>query len=234
MRISAAGYDHRRDGGLAVNPEEIKAKLHSDDPDVLERCRSVITEMSAAEALRGDMAESRAATTLGAISVVTGLAVAAAGAFANAAGTAGWLFLVGYGSVLAFLVRGAYFCMRTIRSQKYFVVTPNVIFDLQACSLCEVLRTEIAYKMWKYEQDVKPNSAKLFWLGRGQRSLLASIALLSLAALLAQLHCRRQLWCPDWAVWLIGIGLTVMLFALDPLVERAGGWRVGRHYKVNV
>jgi hypothetical protein len=212
--------------------EEIQSRLTSEDPEVLEQARAFITEMLAAETARGSVAEGRAATTLGVIAVVAGFAVTAAGSIVSGSGPTSWHLLIGYAGALAFLVRGAYFCLRTVSPQKYFIITPDLIFDLQAGSRLDSLRSEIAYKMWQYERDVVPNSGKVFWLGRGQRGLLVGVALLSLTALLARVHVEHPLSFPVWARWTLALLLAALFFLLDPIVERAGDWRKGRHYKV--
>lgn len=212
--------------------EEIQSRLTSEDPEVLEQARAFITELLAAETARGSVAEGRAATTLGVISVVAGFAVNAAGTIVSGREATPWLLLFGYATALAFLVRGAFYCLRAVSPQKYFIVTPDLIFDLQTGSRLEILRSEIAYKMWKYERDVVPNSGKLFWLGRGQRGLLVGVSFLSLTALLARFHTGNAFSSCVWARWTAGLGLAVLFFVFDPIVERAGGWRKGRHYKV--
>jgi hypothetical protein len=212
--------------------EEIEAKLTSKDPEVLDWARAFVTELLTAETARGSAAEGRAATTLGIVSVVAGFAVAAAGSVLGRNGSASWLSLIGYASALAFLLRGAYYCVRTVSPQKYYVVTPDVIFDVQNGSRVDGLRSEIARKMWQYERDIAPNSAKLYWLGRGQRALFVGVACLLVTTLLSWIHTRQPLALPLWGTITAGLVVLTAFFAIDPIVERAGTWRAGAHYKM--
>jgi len=210
--------------------DEIERQLTSTDPEVLERARGFITELLAAEATRGSVAEGRAATTLGIVSVVAGFAVTAVAGLVGRNSPTAWLPLIGYGGALVFLIRGAYYCVRTVSPQTYHVITADVIFDLRG-PLVECLRTEIAYKMWQYERDIPPNSSKLFWLGRGQRGLFVGVAFLLVTALLAWIHARHPLYLPPWgAITTAGL-VAVSFFVIDPIVER-GRWRVGGHYRI--
>ncbi|MBM4095064.1 MAG: DUF3040 domain-containing protein [Planctomycetes bacterium] len=210
--------------------EEIERQLTSADPEVLEQARGFITELLAAEATRGSVADGRAATTLGIVSVVAGFAVTAVAGLVGRNGPTAWLPLIGYGGALAFLIRGAYYCVRTVSPQTYHVITPDVIFDLQSSRIAS-LRAEIAYKMWQYERDIPPNSAKLFWLGRGQRGLFVGVAFLLVTALLTWIHTKHPLCLPLWgAITTAGL-VAASLFVIDPIVER-GRWRVGGHYSI--
>ena len=212
--------------------DEIRSKLTSEDPEILGQARVLITELLAGETARGSMAEGRAATSLGVVSVVAGFAVNAAGAIVNERGPISWPLLIGYGAALSFLIRGAYFCLRTVSPQKYFIVTPDTIFDLQAVSRVDGLRSEIAHKMWQYERDIVPNSAKLFWLGRGQRALLVGVALLLLTALVFLVQGKHDVLLSPCQRWVVTLVLAALFFLLDPAIEHAGDWRSGRHYRL--
>jgi len=214
-----------------MNIEEIERRLTSGDPEVLEQARAFITELLAAETARGSVTEGRAATTLGIVSVVAGFAVTAVAGIVGRDGLTAWVPLIGYTGSLAFLIRVAYYCVRTVAPQKYHVITPDVIFDLQG-SRIECLRSEIAYKMWQYERDIRPHSAKLFWLGRGQRALLVGVAFLLVTALLAWVHTKHPLCLPLWGGIVAGVAVATAFFVVDLIVEHAEGWRAGGHYSI--
>lgn len=214
-----------------MNIEGIKSRLTSEDPEVLEQARAFITVLLEAESARGSVAEGRAGMTLGILSVVAGFAVTAAAEIVSRNGPTPWLSIIGYAAALMFLLRGAYYCVRTVSPQKYYVITPDMIFDLQSGSRINALRSEIAHKIWQYERDIVPNSAKLYWLGRGQRGLFLGVACLLVTALLTWVHKEHPLNLPLSGAIVSGIVVVTAFFVVDPIVERAGGWGAGRHYK---
>ena len=209
-----------------MNVSAIQARLTSTDVGVLEQARAFTTELLESEMQRGSDAEGRAATTLAAIGVVAGFGVAAAPSATHDPGSQ-WILFVAYCVALAFLIRGAYFCVRTVSPTLYFLIAPNTVFEFQTMSKEECLRSEIAHKMWQLEQAVRPNSRKLFWLERGQRGLLAAVALLAALAVSTRLAANGSLTLPDWLQWIASASVVVLFIVFDVMIERTSKWREG-------
>lgn len=214
-----------------MTPDEIRSQLTSSDPDVLKRSQEFIGELLNAEISRGTAAETRAGTTLTAIGVVAGFGVTAMTGFAAQVSTT-WISIAGYAGALLFLIRGAYYCLRVCSPALLFTISPQTIIELQPLSNVESLKTEIAHKLWQYEQQVGPNSAKLFWLARGQRAILIGVALLSVVAVGDYIAKRLNLVPLRWFEWLSGAALVAGFFLTDWLVERVGLWRARRNFRL--
>lgn len=214
-----------------MTPDEIRAQLTSNDSDVLQQSHAFTGELLNAEIGRGAAAETRAATTLTAIGVVAGFGVTAMAGF-TAESDMTWIGFLGYAVALLFLIRGAYYCLRVCSPMHVFTISPQTIIELQVLSSTESLKTEIAHKLWEYEQRVRPNTAKLFWLARGQRAILMGVALLSMVAVGDYLARRWALVPLQCFEWIASVAPLAGFFLVDPVVERVGLWRTGQNFQL--
>jgi hypothetical protein len=201
---------------------EYRAAVSSIDLAVLTQSRQLITELLAKESERGHTAEVRATTTLAASGVLAGFIIQSLSAADTGGACAPWLGVAAYAGALAFLMRGAFYCVRAMSPDSRWEIAAGLVTELQSKSPAQSMQEEIAHKLWEYERAIGPNSARLFWLSRAQRALLVSIGLFALTAL--GLHLSAPGHLSLTVQWAAVASLVVLFLTVDRMVEHRSIW----------
>ena len=207
---------------MTLSFEEISEKLSSSDFEVLSFCRNYLLELSVDERARNTRAEDKAQTILNicgvGATIIAGFAGLALGQSSNLPPPA---FLIPFLAPVVFIAKSAFFCLRALQPAKDFQSNQELVFDIQAKTLIESLRYDIAVRIWLYERTLQFSTSKLFYLHRAIRNFAAFIiAVLLVSLALFMLASSHRPVGPR-----ITIAFAVLLliaFFLDPLAEKLG------------
>ena len=201
---------------------DIRNCITSNDVKVLEQSLTFVKQRAAREVDRGKAAETRATAMLAVLGVFTGLIVPRIESLANIAGDSRWFLLVVFLSSLLFLVRGLVYAIKVLSVGKQYQATPETVYDFQKLSYEDVLREEITTLLWECRQATRPNTEKLFWLNRCQRSGFIAISLFLVFGTLLVPMRGEWLSLPLWASACFGILTITLLFFGDRICEHFG------------
>ena len=205
---------------------EIRSQITSDDKEVLRHSLGFVQERLREEQDRGKAAETRAVAVLAFLGILASLIVPfAATIYTVVEGNRPLLYVIFATSIL-YLLRGIYYALRILGVNKQYRLTPESVYDFQPAKLVDVLRDDLAATIWLYDQVKEPNTRKLFWLDRAQRSGAMSIFFYVFFGV-TLLALREEL--VTSSVWIICGAATLGILGrlLDWLVEsgRFGIWR---------
>jgi hypothetical protein len=207
----------------------IKARITSEDIDVLEQSLRFVRDRAAQEADRGKTAEARATAMLALLGILAGFIVPLIQTVATAAGETKWSLLVAFLASLIFLVKGLYHAVRVLGVSKRYRLEVESVYDFQALARVDALRDEIAGLVWECNRAIQPNTEKLFWLHRCQRSGLIAIVLFMLFGILLLSATEKWVSLPQWVAFVLAGGAVLLLALSDPVAERLGIWGCGNH-----
>lgn len=204
--------------------DNIQAKIDSEDIEVLKLCNKFLDDRVESERLRGESAERRASILLGVVGAISAFMVFLANDILGNGNKPHVFLVIIYTASALWLARSVWYSMKSLRSQNRYRLTIESIFGFQSGSDIEALKKIIAGKYWEHEQSVQPNTERLFYIQRAQRSIVVVAGfLLCFGALIIMGNQLKYL--NDTCVSLLAsfILLTYWLFG-DWAVEKAGIW----------
>ena len=154
---------------------EIRSQITSDDKEVLRHSLGFVQERLREEQDRGKAAETRAVAVLAFLGILASLIVPFAATIYTVVEGSRPLLYVLFATSILYLLRGIYYALRILGVIKQYRLTPDSVYDFQPANLVDVLRDDVAATIWLYDQVKEPNTRKLFWLDRAQRSGAMSI-----------------------------------------------------------
>lgn len=202
---------------------DIRNYITSNDAKVLEQSLTFVKQRAVQEAERGKVAETRATAMLAVLGILAGLVVPRIESLAKPAGDNWWFLLVAFLASLLFLGRGLFYAIKVLSVRKQYWVKPETVYDFQKLSYEDALREEITAILWECRQMAQPNTEKLFWLNRCQRSGFIAIALFLVFGTLLIFARKECLFLPLWASTCFGILAITLLFFGDRIFEYFGG-----------
>ena len=201
---------------------EIKAKLSSNDINILKQSLSFVTWKLSVERLRSSRAETRATSILAVAGILAGFIIY----FSKLIGSPGqsiWyiLFTIYIISIL-FLLRSALSAIKALWALIGNELKPDLAFDLQELSKIDALREETTWKIWEYYELLKISNKRLFWTNRAQRNIYAVIV--SFAFLGTGWFFLEQIpiQVPQCVVIFLIVLLSILAIFLDVVLERFG------------
>ena len=206
---------------------EIRSQVTSDDTEVLRHSLGFVQERLREEQDRGKAAETRAVAVFAFLGILASLIVPFAATIDTVVEGSRPLLYVTFATSILFLLRGIYYALRILGVIKQFRLTPDSVYDFQPANLVDVLRDDVAATIWLYEQVKDPNTRKLFWLDRVQRS--GGMSVVSYMIFGGMLFALREglVTPPLWTIYgAAGLAVFLWLF-LDKFAEseRFGIWR---------
>jgi len=202
--------------------KEIKAKLTSNDINILKQSLSFVTEKLSIERIRSSRAETRATSILAVAGILAGFVIY----FSKLIGLPGqshWLILFGvYIVSILFLLKSALFAIKALWTLKGNELKPDLAFDLQNLSEIDALREEITWKIWEYYELLKTGNERLFWTNRAQRNIYAAIITFALLGTCWFFLEQIPIQVPQCVVIFLIVLLSILAILLDVLLERLG------------
>ncbi len=201
---------------------DIRNCITSNDVKVLEQSLTFVKQRAVQEVERGKAAETRATAMLAILGVLASLIVPRIESLVKIAGDSRWLLLVAFLASVLFLGKGLFYAIKVLSVRKPYRVALETVYDFQELSHEDALREEITAILWECRQAVQPNTEKLFWLNRCQRSGFTAIALFLVFGTLLVLVRAEWLCAPLWASACFGILVITLLFFGDRTLEYFG------------
>jgi len=202
---------------------DIRNYITSNDVKVLEQSLTFVKQRAVQEVERGKAAETRATAMLAILGVLAGLIVPRIESLSKIAGESRWFLLAAFLAGLFFLGKGLIYALKVLSVRKQYRVKPEAVYDFQKLSCEDALREEITAILWECRQAVQPNTEKLFWLNRCQRSGFTAIALFLVFGTLLVPVREEWLFLPLWTSACFGIFAITLLFFSDRIFEYFGG-----------
>lgn len=204
--------------------EEINELIKGDDLDVLKLCDEFLDARIEKERLRGESAERRANINLGLIGAISAFLVFLASGLLDRENRIQSMLVLIYSASAVWLARSIWYSMKTISLQSRFQIKAETVYEFQKGSQKKVLKKIIAGKLWEYDRSVQPNTQRLFYVQRAQRSLVFVVALLLfLGAYILYIN-SFEIVDSHCLTFLIFLLLVVYFFIGDWLIEKAGIW----------
>ena len=158
-----------------MNPENIRAKITSEDPETLKRAISFVENRIALMGERAKLAETRATAMLAVSGVLAGFVVNFGKTIHNLNVLDFLLFSALYFSSIFLFIKAVFYAVRVLWVLKGYELTPDLAFDLQGKSGIDALREELTWRIWEYWATLPVTNEKLFWLNRSQRNTVSAI-----------------------------------------------------------
>lgn len=218
-----------------TNLSEIRDKISSTDPDVMEYCLVFTKECMKEEEDRGKAFETKAVGILAILGILTGLVIPVTARFdLSGKGISPLLFVIFLIFVL-FLIKAVWYAIKVVwisKASKTYRFTPKAIYKFQNIGMLQIKRNIISHRIFMYDKIVKRNTEKALYLQRSHRNSAISIAICLVfgSALLFDTSmlpsCLVLPSLPSWFVspyficTLLSVTILVCLF-LDRILERA-------------
>jgi hypothetical protein len=210
-----------------MNAETIRARLTSENPDILRRSLSFLDNRLALMRDRAKVAETRATAMLVVSGILAGFVVNFGKALHGVEYTETLLLSAFYFSSIFLLIKAIFYGVKVLWVLKGYELNPDLAFDLQGRSGIDSLREELTWKIWEYWQILPLTNEKLFWLNRSQRNTVSAIITFMFLGgiLFIQMKCGIHL--PSIVTVSITVILTALVLFIDVLMERFGKlWRM--------
>ena len=209
-----------------LSREQIARKITSEAPDVLSECLRFVDDRLAKESDRARNAENRAIAMVALIAAAVFLLISIADELPVMArhGRFG-LSLVSFAGATLFLLKSAYYAIRTLGVLVEYRVKVQSVFAVQSLALAEALRDELVGKIWECLMAEEPNTYRLYQLQRCQRSLVFAIFFSMAVGATFLLDSAWLGSAEPCAVIAVGSLSILSLAFADPLIERLGIWK---------
>jgi len=204
--------------------EDILSKIDSDDKEVLKLCNAFLDERIEKERLRGESAERRANILLGVVGAVSVFMVFLASDVLGKNDNPHVLLIIFYGASALWLARSIWYSMKSIHAQSRYRLTAESVFDFQNGTDVKALKQIISGKYWEHEKSIQPNTERLFYVQRSQRSLVVVVGLLLCFGLLTIVNGQLKYVSGTCVPLFVSFVLIVFLFFGDWVIEKAGMW----------
>lgn len=204
--------------------DDIQAKIKSENIEVLKLCNKFLDDRIESERLRGESAERRASILLGVVGAISAFMVFLAGDILGNDNRPHVFLVIIYTASALWLARSIWYSMKSLRSQSRYRLTIESIFNIQNASDIDALKNIIAGKYWEHEHCVQPNTERLFYIQRAQRSIVVVAGfLLCFGALVILGDHLKHLNDFCISLFVSFILLAYWLFG-DWAIEKAGIW----------
>ena len=202
----------------------LKAKLTSENEDVLILCENYLDQRIEKERLRGESAEKRANIILTASGAASAFLVFFFDKLPDVTSRSNFIITFIYAASALWLARSVWYSIKSIHMQSRYLVQADSIFDFQGHTKREALKLIISSKLWELQYSIKPNSDRLFYVQRAQRALIVFIGWLLIEGL--ALSIKKFVTMPQDNCVLFMLVLPPILFFFfgDKVVEKRGIW----------
>lgn len=205
-----------------MNESEIRSRITSNDPEVLEQALSFVSEKLGIERSRAKRAEDRAAAMFAVSSILAGFVVHFT-ELLILPGQTGWLVLLSlYLGSITFLMKAGIYAIRALWSLKGYELTPKLAFDVQFLSKTNAIREELIWKIWEYYQLLPVGNQRLFRTNRAQRNMFASIITFGLLGLSWFVIVTTGVSIKPCFDYVCAAVISVAVLFLDQIAERTG------------
>ena len=212
---------------------EIRSKISSDDPDILEYCLIFTKECMEEEKDRGKAFETKAGGILAILGILTGLVVPVTARFhlsgVDFFGKETYLILfIIFVAFVLFLIKAIWYAIKVVRisrTSKTYRFTPEAVYQFQSIDILEVKRKVISHRIHIYPTIVKRNTEKAYYLQRSHRNSAISIAIY---LVFGSIFLSDTTMLPSWILsscftYALLSTILVVFFFLDPILEKVEG-----------
>ena len=202
---------------------EIKELLKCNDINVLKVCEKFLDEKIEQERLRGELALRRANIILSTVSAFSAFLVFIAANILDKPAQISSLVILLYAALVLWISRSVWYCLKGIRTQSRYRIEAESIFYVQDKTEFEVLKELLSGKMWELQRSIQPNTERLFFIQRAQRSLVTFVALLIILGVVVM--CQNYFCEADsFIVFLLSLILISFWLFGDWIIEKLGIW----------
>lgn len=198
--------------------DKIQSKITSSEPETLKQCLSFIKDRLQWEIDRGKRAEGRATTMLTLIGIVTAVVIHFTDKHNETLKDELLISTSLFVSALFLLLKSGFYACKALSITFQKRITPQLIINIQDKTAIDALKKEIAALIWEYDQWVKPNSIRLYYLNKCQWALAASIILLSCLSFLIILKAIGVLDVPNALEIPLFLILLIVGFCSDKIL----------------
>ena len=160
---------------MAESLSEIEEAIQSSNQAILQRSLEFAYRCRQREYDRGRMAEARSTATLAILGVLVGLLVPQGADLPSKDDGSFWFLAASYVIPLLFLLVGIVYAFKGLGASQGLRVEVDTVLDFQKQTPEEALRSEVAAAVWECKKAIQPNSARLWYLERCQRSGLLAV-----------------------------------------------------------
>lgn len=207
--------------------EKINGMLSTNDINVIRLCQQFVNERTDLERMRGESAERRANIILSTLGASSAFLVFVASSLLGDPDEVGWLVIMLYSAAALWVSRSVWYCIKSIRTQSRYRVTEESIFEVQEKTEIEAAKDLLSGKVWELQQSVQPNTERLFYVQRAQRSLVIFVGILLMIGFSVNVHSYYPIELnPCSLIFVVALIVLFWLFG-DDLIERNGMWSYG-------
>lgn len=201
----------------------IRELLSSDDINIINSCLEFVDERAQLERMRGESAERRANIILSTLGASSAFLVFIASNLLGKPDEVGWLIIILYVAASLWLSRSVWYCIKSIRSQSRYRVTQDIIFKIQDKTEIDAAKELLSGKLWELQYSTQPNTERLFYVQRAQRSLIFVVGILLLlgVAVISQSYSIQPSSCILLSI--SALGVIAWIFG-DYIIEKIGIW----------
>lgn len=208
--------------------KQIKEMLSTDDINVVRLCQQFVDERADLERMRGEAAERRANIILSTLGASSAFLVFVASNLLGDPERAGWLVIVLYAASVLWVSRSVWYCIKSLRTQSRYRVTEESVFEVQEKTEIEAAKSLLSGKIWELQRSVQPNTERLFYVQRAQRSLVIFVGIVLMIGFSVSLYSYYSIELDPCFIFLVIVVFFLLWLFGDRLVEINGIWKHGQ------